>query len=140
MEQRIDWEALEKDLLDNSAIEPIVKATVIQAIPSMMLVDVPKFTITKTSKWDMAYMMTKRIINMIIPVAGTILASQLLGVKEGLAVGSVLVAGGGIFKGVKEAKQSNGKDPGTWDLLGKLLWTIFQLVKKLSSKKKEGGK
>ena len=125
----IDWAELERTI--DRDVQPIERKKTLAAWKTIdnSPVDVPAFVTIKPSKFDMARMGITRFAKMMVPVVVGGAVAAVAGVNAGIAAGTVAAATIGIAKVKKEQRKAVGADPGPWDIIGRIIGNIMELMR-----------
>lgn len=126
---KIDWDELERTV--DRDVQPIERKAVMNAWRTIddSPVDVPKFVTIAPSKFDMARMGITRFAKMMVPVVVGGAVAAVAGANAGIAAGTVAAATIGIAKVKKEQRKAVGADPGMWDIIGRIVGNIMELIR-----------
>lgn len=136
--ERMDAEidAYEPDTIKRDALKRRVHDALI-AIDETPIA-VAKFIRPQPSKLDIARMGITRFVVAAIPIAIGAGVAAIAGAPAGIAAGTLAAATVGVSKAKKEIRKSTGSDPGVWDIVGRIINNIFELIRKIT-KPKNGG-
>lgn len=125
----IDWAELERTI--DRDVQPIERKATLDAWKTIddSPVDVPAFVTIKPSKFDLAYMGISKFAKTMVPVVIGAGVAVVAGTNAGIAAGTVAAATMGIAKVKKEQRKAVGADPGMWDIIGRIIANIMELVR-----------